>query len=241
MTRLPRPDAILFDLGDTLLIEEGYDIGAGVRALLAEPSIPTCEGAEASDRLTGELEAATSRTHAGASEEFRVRDWLRGVLEEDSSGRHLDDAELVLWRACARLSPAAGVHELLDELAAEQLPLAAVSNAVFSARILAWELERHGLRRCFPCVVSSADVGHRKPDPAPFRQALRRVGVEPGRSWFVGDSFANDVTGAEALGLTPIWLDASGAAPPGAAFHHRVATLPELLDLYLSASPSTQA
>ena len=109
-----------------------------------------------------------------------------GVLGAPARDSHLERAEATLWSAAVRLSPAAGVHDLLDELAADQVPLATVSNAVFGSRTLAAELERHGLRRSFPCIVSSADVGRRKPDPAPFRMALRRLRVPADRVWHVG-------------------------------------------------------
>jgi putative hydrolase of the HAD superfamily len=233
---LPHPDALLFDLGGTVLLEERFDLSAGVEALLADPALPTREGPEAAARLAEELASAVARTHAGGADEFRIRDWLSTVVLEGSGERELESAELVLWGSCAGLSPAPGVHDLLDELAAEQLPLAAVSNAVFGARTLAAELERHGLRRSFRCIVSSADIGRRKPDPAPFREALRRLGIPAERAWFVGDSFANDVTGAVATGMSAVWLDASDDSAPGQAPHRRIRSLRELLDLYLATS-----
>ena len=47
MEALPRPDALLFDLGGTVLLEERFDLSAGVEALLADPALPTREGPEA--------------------------------------------------------------------------------------------------------------------------------------------------------------------------------------------------
>lgn len=134
-----------------------------------------------------------------------------------------------------RTTPAPGVHDLLDELAADQVPLAVVSNASCGARTLAAELERHGLRRSFPVIVSGPDLGRPKPDAAPFRQALRRLRVPAARAWHVGDDFARDVGGAAAAGLRPVWLGPGDAPPPGTTPHHRVGSLEELLALYLES------
>ena len=229
-----RPEAILFDVGGTLLLEEAPDWAAGLRALLADPDVPTREGPKAVGPLAAELTEAIARAH-GRDDEVSLREWLRGVCADGADGAQLQRAEAAIWRAGVRLAPAPGVHDLLDELAADQVPLAVVSNSVFGARTLAAELERHGLRRAFPCIVSSADVGRRKPDPAPFNEALRRLRVPAARVWHVGDSVACDVAGAAALGLTPVWISENDATPPGASPHHRVRSLSELRALYLDS------
>jgi HAD superfamily hydrolase (TIGR01509 family) len=49
-------------------------------------------------------------------------------------------------------------------------------------------------------VVTSAEVGLPKPDPAVFRRALELLGVRPERALHVGDS-ESDETGARAAGM----------------------------------------
>lgn len=229
-----RPEAILFEVGGTLLLEEAHDLAAGLDALLADPALPTREGPAAGERLAGELSDAIAGAHA-RNDELSLRDWLRGVCEDGSSDALRAQAEAAIWRAGVRLAPAPGVHDLLDELAADQLPLAVASNSVFSARVLAAELEHHGLRRAFPCIVSSADIGRRKPDGAPFAEALRRLRIAAPRAWHVGDTFACDVAGAAAVGLTPVWINADAVEPPVSPAHHRVSSLDELRALYLES------
>lgn len=55
-------------------------------------------------------------------------------------------------------------------------------------------------------VVDSAVVGVRKPDPAIFVLAVRRLGCEPDEVLYVGDSFEKDMVGAHAAGLRTGWL-----------------------------------
>jgi HAD superfamily hydrolase (TIGR01509 family) len=64
-------------------------------------------------------------------------------------------------------------------------------------------------------VVSSAEVGAAKPDPAPFARGLELAGARAEEALHVGDSLENDVAGARAAGVRAVLLDRAGAAPPG--------------------------
>ena len=91
-----------------------------------------------------------------------------------------------------------GVPDALRRLRAHGLGLAVVANWDFG---LHEHLERHGLRRWFDAVVISGELGVRKPDPAPFRAALAKLGVEPDRAVHVGDHRPHDEVGALAAGM----------------------------------------
>ena len=90
--------------------------------------------------------------------------------------------------------PEAGAFETVRRLQLRGLALCVVSNWDCG---LAEQLEGLGLH--LP-VVTSAQAGAAKPDPAIFRLALERLGVEPGRALHVGDS-PEDETGARAAGM----------------------------------------
>ena len=62
------------------------------------------------------------------------------------------------------------------------------------------QLARLGLTAVIDEVVTSAEAGAPKPDPAVFRLALSRLGVMPGRAVHVGDAPA-DEEGARAAGM----------------------------------------
>jgi FMN hydrolase / 5-amino-6-(5-phospho-D-ribitylamino)uracil phosphatase len=61
-------------------------------------------------------------------------------------------------------------------------------------------------------VIISEDFGVAKPDPAIFREALRRAGVPAHEAVFVGDSAEFDIAGAHAAGMHSVWLNRSGTA-----------------------------
>jgi FMN phosphatase YigB (HAD superfamily) len=93
--------------------------------------------------------------------------------------------------------PAGGAVEALGVLRARELKLAIVSNWDCS---LPERLEALDLLRFFDVVVTSADAGVPKPDPAPFRLALERLGTAPARALHVGDE-PSDEQGAGAAGM----------------------------------------
>jgi putative hydrolase of the HAD superfamily len=85
--------------------------------------------------------------------------------------------------------------------------LLAVSNWDCS---LSAVLERCGLGELLDGVVTSAEVGASKPDPAIFRAALERAGSEPGQALHVGDTPEEDLAGARAAGIRALLIDRSG-------------------------------
>ena len=94
-----------------------------------------------------------------------------------------------------RLLP--GVVGAIDTLRASGLALACVTNWDIS---FASYMAPLGIADRFEVLVTSAEAGAPKPDPATFELALSRLGVAPGRALHVGDTEA-DRAGARAAGL----------------------------------------
>jgi 2-haloalkanoic acid dehalogenase type II len=78
-------------------------------------------------------------------------------------------------------------------------------------------------------VVTSADVGAAKPDPRIFRRGLELAGAGPEDAVHVGDSVANDVEGARALGMRAVLLQRAGEPPAGVEHIRSLHDLPSLL------------
>jgi len=108
-------------------------------------------------------------------------------------------------------------------------------------------LSRVGLDGLVDGIVSSRDVGARKPDAIFYRAALLRAGraglpLAPARAAMVGDSWPNDMAGARAAGLRTVWLNPSkarrpdGAAAPDAEIRG-LADLPPALARLAGAAP----
>jgi putative hydrolase of the HAD superfamily len=116
----------------------------------------------------------------------------------DAAGVDLEPAAFVDdFMASIRFEAVPGAIETLECLRGRGIALAVVSNWDVG---LAEHLERIGADRLFSAVVTSAEAGAAKPDPAPFRLALEHLAVEPVRTLHIGDE-GEDEQGAAAAGL----------------------------------------
>jgi FMN phosphatase YigB (HAD superfamily) len=93
--------------------------------------------------------------------------------------------------------PVEGSVGAVESLRAAGLTLACVSDWDIG---LEEQLSKAGIAHLFELVLTSAEAGAPKPDPALFEGALRRFGVPAERALHVGDSEADGV-GASAAGM----------------------------------------
>lgn len=101
-----------------------------------------------------------------------------------------------------------GAEELVRALKRRGYPLALVADG--PAATFVNNLGPYGLYDLFDAYAISEDVGVSKPDAAMFRHALDALCVTPadyGRVLMVGNHLGRDIKGANALGLTSVWLD----------------------------------
>jgi putative hydrolase of the HAD superfamily len=128
--------------------------------------------------------------------------------------------------AAIRFRPYPEVPGVLRALRERGARLVVVSNWDVSLHDV---LEQTGLAPLIDAVVTSAEFGAAKPDPAIFAHALELAGAPAAQAWHVGDSPAEDVAGARAAGLTPVLIVRDGRPPePPAASARRIAALTEL-------------
>jgi HAD superfamily hydrolase (TIGR01549 family) len=101
------------------------------------------------------------------------------------------------------------------------------------------KLEFCGLAAFVDQLIVSDDVGVSKPDRRIFEIALRRLGVAAQDAVMVGDSWANDISGAANAGIRGIWLNPARqpipAEPAGVAEIHAIAPVDEVLPILLDA------
>jgi putative hydrolase of the HAD superfamily len=97
---------------------------------------------------------------------------------------------------------------VLDSLRRHGLRLGLISNG---QRDLVEFAEHHRLE--VDIAVGSTDHGRIKPHPSIFERALEALGVGAGEAVMVGDSYADDIQGARALGIRAILVDREGYYP----------------------------
>jgi putative hydrolase of the HAD superfamily len=112
------------------------------------------------------------------------------------------------------------VPAALATLRGAGLAIGLVSN---SARDVAEFARHHGL--AVEAGISSFHHGHTKPHASIFRAVLDLLGVGAAGAVMVGDTIADDIEGALALGMRAILMDREGLCPE---FEPRIETLNEL-------------
>lgn len=128
------------------------------------------------------------------------------------------------WRAYDDVAPALG------RLRARGISTGVISN--WDGRLQGL-LTRMGLAEQLDTIVSSSDVGVRKPDPRIFELACERLGVAAEEAAHVGDHHYSDILGARAAGMHAVLVDRHGKGDPpvGSAPIHDFARLEESLGL----------
>jgi len=119
------------------------------------------------------------------------------------------------------------VEPALAALKQQGRRLGVISN--FDSR-LSDLLRAFRLDHYFDAVHLSSREGAAKPDPAIFHAALAKNAVGPAQAVHVGDSLREDVEGAAAVGIRPVWLDRAGRFTGGARFAH-ITRLDQLIEL----------
>ena len=192
------PDAILFDLDDTLIDWWG--------------SIQACLSTFAPNEVTVLLQnyCSTHLWHRNEQHgyveqrdtwklhEFRHEEWQRALPD-----LHPDERHAHVSTFSQRLS-VAFFPDIVPTLNAlkNNHRIAVLSNNPHLER----EKNRLGLDEWFELCMSAAHTTP-KPHPNAFLDACAQLKVAPEKTWYVGDSIRADARGALAAGLTPIWVD----------------------------------
>ncbi|MBW2624283.1 MAG: HAD family hydrolase [Deltaproteobacteria bacterium] len=72
-----------------------------------------------------------------------------------------------------------------------------------------------GLERFFDAITVAGEIGVGKPDPKIFRASLEKLGVDPESSVMVGNSLKRDMAGARRAGIKGIWVNRIGGKAAG--------------------------
>lgn len=105
-----------------------------------------------------------------------------------------------------------GMADLIRTLADADVPLGLVTNK--GRRTTETTLRLMGLRQSLAAVVTGDEASRPKPDPAGIVRALAELGVQPGLSYFVGDSEV-DILAGKAAGVRTIAVGWGRVYPAG--------------------------
>lgn len=180
--------ALLFDLDGTLAETDSLHLPTWVDAL--DPyGVDVDEEfyrERISGRSTGEI----------------VRDLLPDLTDEE--GESIGDAKEASFRErAAELEPLPGLVDFIDQGRERGMKIALVTNA--PQENVEAILRSLGLRDSFDVVVLADDVEAVKPDPAPYRAALKKLGV-PAEEALAFEDSVSGISSSAAAGIPTVGI-----------------------------------
>jgi putative hydrolase of the HAD superfamily len=206
------PRALLFDFDATLLDSRGvYDAASHACAEVAA-AIPGLDPSRLAD--------ANETVFASYWQQIE-EDWTLGIIDGASVSREVwrrtlqscdihDETFWMLAHECFAGHVRAS-HRLYDDATDllravnGRLPLALITNGATDSQ--REKLQVTGIAHSFAAIFISGELGFAKPDPRIFKLALDQLQVAPEHAWHIGDNLATDVAGAQAAGVTSVWLN----------------------------------
>lgn len=209
--------AVLFDFYGTLAYAPAW--GPPVEEVLAARGLRTTPEARArwdSSMFDGQ----EHHEHSSSRDAYEAWERARLAALAEACGAPECDLDAVVGELHAALrafemSAYPEAAEVLTALREQGTTVAVCSN-------WGWDLDQSlaeaGLDGLVDVMVTSAQVGVRKPHPRIYEVTLEACRVEPGEALFVGDTWTCDVEGPLAVGMRAVHVAraraATDAAPP---------------------------
>ena len=95
---------------------------------------------------------------------------------------------------------------VLETLQQQGYKLGLVTNSMMPMWMRDIELKAYDIIRFFDARVTSGDTGYMKPHPEIYQRALALLDTKPATAVFVGDRPANDIAGANQIGMISILM-----------------------------------
>jgi len=221
-------EAVLFDIRSLVYGPEGAELLAEI--LRAEEiRVDPAEVEEALSRLPDELQLARTQIRTEEQENDYHRAMIPELLRAVGVRFPTDALILRLLETLHQYSAWWSMYPetlpVLEKLKQAGLKLGVLANWEPSLRRFLAEFE---LESYFDLILPAMEAGVAKPDPLLFHRALKGLGVRPEAALHVGPSIHEDVAGAIAAGIRPVWLNRTGI-PTG----HEVLTILDLRGILL--------
>lgn len=227
--------AIGFDLGDTLLFYRDtpmswvalYPEALAAVATSCQAQPTAAQLARAKEILTQHNTRVVPRT-----QEIPAETIFGSILEawELDPARHSSAAiEAFFSFFQQRLSAYPETVSVLQTLRAHRIPTGILTDVAYGMphTFVQRDISGAGITNLFDTLLTSVEVGVRKPDPAGYGELAKRLNVEPNQMLYIGNE-AKDVVGAKQAGAFSVFLDRNNSG----ANHGQDFTVSTLTGLY---------
>lgn len=209
--------ALIFDAGDILYFrpQRGRHFAAFLKELGLEPDPNHLQ----------QKKAIQQRAYRGQITHEEYREAVVGIY--GLTQRHLvERGKQALIDDDGNVAFFEGVSETLQELKKRGYLLGIVTDTANSISAKLRWFERGGFGHVWDSIISSMDVGTRKPDPKIYQAVLRQLGASPAQAIFVGHK-ASELAGAREIGMLTVAFNYD----PDASADYYVEKFSDLLQL----------
>jgi len=218
--------AVLFDLGLTLIRTESFP--EIYRIILASFGIK----ASIDSIVLAQKETEKEFDMSTYDESYRKEFWTNynvSMLKKlglEKNALFVGEQIDALWWDYSHLQVYPDVEPTLSGLKKEGIRIGLVSNGF--KKDLNRVLSELGLEKWFDIIVCIDSCNCAKPDKEIFLYTLRRLGIKPDETVFVGDSVMQDYEGALGVGIKPYLIDRNGKFSSN---YNKLTRLTEILEL----------
>jgi putative hydrolase of the HAD superfamily len=207
------PDAIFFDMDDTLVLSQyptqtlweaaigrftgelgGLDIPAVYKAILTNAQWYWDDLDRHRDGRLDLVKARREITRMAFTALGRTDFALSEKIADDFSRQRESDVYI-----------APGTIELLKSLRERGIKLAMITNG--GSDIQRSKINQFGFEPYFENILIEGEFGTGKPDERVFLYTLEKLKVKPAGAWMVGDNLRYDIAPCRALGIFSVWVN----------------------------------
>jgi putative hydrolase of the HAD superfamily len=208
-----KPELILFDYGQTIIEENGFDSLKGNQALLdcavRNPNhVTAAQVQELADELSRDMLGAFNAQNRNDQPleltGYAFNNYLYDYLEIEFSLTP-EERQWVFWNNSASGRPSRNIENILEYLHQSGIRTAVVSNIMQSTECLRRRINELLPENHFEFIIASSDYLFRKPHHRIFELALKKAKVPADKVWFCGDNLHCDIEGAYKAGMKPLW------------------------------------
>jgi HAD superfamily hydrolase (TIGR01549 family) len=206
--RAMKVEAVLFDLGGTLIVSE---FAKTFRKILELKGIKRSLRTVEETMVEAERELKKQCGNDVPKDVDYYTRWNLEILHhlniydrDRELAEHIDK----FWFDYMEVRLAPGAIDVLKRLVDQRVKIGIVTNGYESD--LEKIIPKMGVGNIFDVLVAADSLGRRKPDPEVFLHATRKLKVSPSATVFVGDEYDSDYIGAQNAGLIPFLLKTKG-------------------------------
>ena len=209
---MKKPKMILFDYGQTLINQDGFDGVKGTEAVLKYAvSNKFNKTAEQVQEAANEINRELGRSDPLNRHliQVEVPNYMFTAYLYESQGIQIsltpEEIDRVFWDAAAPGVPTEGIRDFLTFLSQSNIRTGVISNISFCGSAVEDRINSLLPENQFEFIIATSEYLFRKPNRRIFDLALEKACLSPEDVWYVGDQYECDVKGAAGAGLFPVW------------------------------------